>query len=80
MMASAFAKLNLFPKWVSWLGYVASAIYLLAQGDLFATVIPGFPVGDLAGLLGSTLWLVWLIVVGAQFLRTWQAGTGRSFV
>jgi hypothetical protein len=69
MIAAAFDKLGLFPKWVSRLGYVAAAIYLLAQGELFATVIPGFPVWDLAGLIGSTLWLAWLIVVGVRFLR-----------
>ena len=69
MMASAFARLGVVPRWVSWFGYVASGIYLLAQGELFTTVIPSFPVWDLAGLLGSTLWLVWLIIVGFRFLR-----------
>lgn len=69
MLSTAFAKLRLMPRWVSWLGYVASAIYLLAQAELFATVMPGFPVWDLAGLIGSTLWLVWLVVVGVQFLK-----------
>ncbi|MGH7606310.1 MAG: DUF4386 domain-containing protein [Gemmatimonadales bacterium] len=69
MMAAAFAQVRLLPRWVSLLGYVAAAIYLLAQAELFATVIPGFPVWDAAGLLGSTLWLVWLIVVGVGLLR-----------
>ena len=69
MLAAAFAKLKLIPKWASGLGYVASAIYLLAQAELFATIMPGFPVWDLAGLIGSTLWLVWLIVVGLRFLK-----------
>ena len=69
MMASAFDRMRLFPKWISWFGYFASAVYLLAQGDLFATVIPGFPVWELAGLVGSTLWLLWLIMLGVQFLR-----------
>ena len=69
MLAAAFARLRLMPKWVSWLGYVAGAIYLPAQAELFATVMPGFPVWDLAGLIGSTLWLVWLITVGVYFLK-----------
>lgn len=69
MMSAAFSKLKLMPKWVNWLGYISGAIYLLAQAELFATVMPGFPVWDLAGLIGSTLWLVWLIVVGVQFLK-----------
>lgn len=69
MLAVAFSKLKLTPRWVSWLGYVAGAIYLLAQAELFATVVPGFPVWDLAGLIGSTLWLIWLITVGVYFLK-----------
>jgi hypothetical protein len=70
MMSVAFARLTLFPKWVSWMGIIASAIYLLAQAELFATVIPGFPVWDMAGFIGSTLWLLWLIIVGVLFIRT----------
>jgi len=67
-MAYALRKLGLIRAWVSVLGYLASGIYLLAQAELFATVLPAVPVWDLAGLLGSTLWLVWLVVVGVQFL------------
>ena len=69
LLSSAFRKLSLMPTWVSWLGYVSSAIYLLAQAELFATVIPGFPVWSLAGLMGSTLWLVWLVIVGVRFIK-----------
>lgn len=68
-MTHALRKLGFIPAWVSNLGYVASGIYLLAQAELFATVLPGVPVWDLAGLMGSTLWLVWLVVVGVRFLR-----------
>jgi len=69
MLTAAFTKLKLMPRWVGGLGYFASAVYLLAQADLFATVMPGFPVWDLAGLIGSTLWLIWLIATGVQFLK-----------
>ena len=75
MMSAAFSKLNLLPRYVSVLGYVSSAIYLLAQADLFATVMPGFPVWDLAGLVGSTLWLLWLIVAGLGLLKVDQGRT-----
>ncbi len=64
LISYAFAKLNFFPKWIVWLGYGSSAIYVLAQTELFATVMPQFPVVDMAGFLGSTLWIVWLLVVG----------------
>lgn len=70
MMTSAFAQLKLFPKWVMCLGYSSSLIYLLAQTELFATVIPTIPVVDWAGLLGSTLWIVWLLVIGVKMSRT----------
>jgi len=45
----------LFSKWVAWLGWIASAIYLLAQTELLATAIPEFPSFDWAGLFGSLL-------------------------
>ncbi len=69
LISISFVKLKLMPKWVSWLGFISSFIYLLAQAELFATVIPGFPVWDMAGFIGSTLWLVWLIIVGIRFLK-----------
>jgi hypothetical protein len=55
----------MFSKWVAWLGWFASAVYPLPQMELFATAIPNFPVVSWAGLLGSLLWLVWMIIVGA---------------
>ena len=69
LITYAFAKLKLFPKWIIWLGYSSSIIYVFAQAELFATVMPGFPVWDLAGFLGSTLWLIWLIIVGIKFMK-----------
>ena len=70
VIATAFNKLRLFPAWITWFGYVAAGIYLLAQAELFATVIPGFPVWNLAGLIGSTMWLIWLLIIGIKFLKT----------
>lgn len=69
LMTISFAQLKLVPKWVNLLGITSSFIYLLAQAELFATVIKGIPVWDMAGFMGSTLWLVWLIVVGVVFTR-----------
>lgn len=69
MMSISFAKLKQMPKWVNGLGIVSAVIYLLAQSELLATVILGFPVIDMAGFIGSTLWLVWLILVGVKFIK-----------
>ena len=68
MISYAFIKLSVFPKWISWFGIIASIIYLFAQAELFATVIPGFPVWNMAGLIGSTAWLIWLLITGVKFI------------
>lgn len=69
LMSLTFVKHKLMPQWVNGLGIGSSVIYLLAQAELFATVIKDFPVWDLAGFIGSTLWLVWLIIVGVIFIQ-----------
>lgn len=65
----ALLKVNIISKWLAWWGFIASAIYFLAQAELLATVIPGFPVIDMAGFAGSTLWLLWIILVGVKFIK-----------
>ncbi|MFD3405310.1 DUF4386 domain-containing protein [Kribbella sp. NPDC058693] len=52
------------PRWIGWVGLVASLLYLANQGDVLATAIPGFPVWDAAGLIGSTAWGLWTILLG----------------
>lgn len=69
MMTLSFAKLKLMPKWVNALGIISAIIYLMAQAELFATVMKGFPVWEMAGFIGSTLWLVWLVIVGILFIK-----------
>ena len=69
MITSSFAQLKQFPKWTIWLGYISSIIYLLAQTELFATVMPNIPVIGLAGFVGSTLWIVWLLIVGVKIRK-----------
>ena len=70
MISIAFLKLKFFPKWISWLGIISSIIYFLAQAELFATVIPNFPTWNMAGFIGSTLWLIWLIIIGVLFMKS----------
>jgi hypothetical protein len=59
---------GILPRWLGALGLITSSIYLLNQGDILATAIPGFPVWDLAGLLGSTGWGLWITVLGINIL------------
>lgn len=70
LVSISFAKLNVMPKWINWIGYISSCIYFLAQAELFATVIPDFPVWDMAGFIGSTLWLIWLILIGIWLIKS----------
>lgn len=69
IISSIIYQSKMFSKWVAWLGWFASAVYLLAQTELFAKAIPNFPVVSWAGLLGSLLWLVWMIIVGVYLVK-----------
>jgi hypothetical protein len=59
---------RVLPRWLGVTGLAVSAIYLLNQGDVLATAVPGFPVWDLAGLLGSTGWGLWVAALGVTVL------------
>ncbi|WP_264558011.1 DUF4386 domain-containing protein [Flavobacterium sp. N1718] len=69
MITYAFAKLKCVSKATIGLGYVSSGIYVLAQTELFATIIPGFREVPLAGFVGSTLWILWLVLVGIEMIK-----------
>jgi hypothetical protein len=60
---------RVLPRWLGVTGLVVSGMYLLNQGDILATAVPGFPVWDLAGLLGSTGWGLWVAALGIVVLR-----------
>ena len=64
LISMAMFQSPLFRPWLAWLGLAAAAVYSLAQSELLATVLPGFPVVPEAGLIGSLLWLAWLLVMG----------------
>lgn len=70
MISIALQRANVIPGWMSYFAYFASGIYALAQLELFATVMPSLPMWDMAGFLGSSLWLLWLIILGVYFLRS----------
>jgi hypothetical protein len=59
---------RMLPRWVGWAGLGASVLYLFNQGDILATAVPGFPVWDLAGLIGSTGWGLWVAALGVTIL------------
>jgi hypothetical protein len=61
-------RTRVLPRWLGATGLAVSAVYLLNQGDVLATAVPGFPVWDLAGLLGSTGWGLWVAALGITVL------------
>jgi hypothetical protein len=70
---------RVLPRWLGISGLAVSAVYLLNQGDTLATAVPGFPVWDLAGLLGSTGWGLWVAALGVTvLLRPIAGATPRS--
>jgi hypothetical protein len=74
----AVLRRRLLPAWAGVAGLGASALYLLNQGDVLRTAIPGFPVWDAAGFLGSTAWGVWVAAVGAVLLLRRPAATAAA--
>ena len=61
-------RTRVLPRWLGFSGLVVSALYLTNQGDILATSVPGFPVWDLGGLIGSTSWGLWVATLGVVVL------------
>jgi hypothetical protein len=68
LISLSLLKNKAFPRWFSIAGFAASIVYVLAQGELLATAIPGFPVWGAAGLIGSLMWLAWMVALGIILL------------
>lgn len=71
-------RTRVLPRWLGLAGLAVGALYLLNQGDILATAIAGFPVWDLAGLLGSTSWGLWVAALGVTLLLRRADRTGAS--
>lgn len=69
LISLALLKSDVSGIWLGWFGFAAALVYLTAQTELFATVIPGFPVVPEAGLIGSLLWLGWMLMLGVSLVR-----------
>jgi hypothetical protein len=69
---------GILPRWLGAAGLLVSLVYLLNQGGILATAVPGFPVWDLAGLLGSTGWGLWVAALGVCVLARSARRTGPA--
>ena len=65
---------RVLPRWLGVLGLLVSVLYLFNQGDILATALPGFPVFDLAGLVGSSGWGLWVAALGVTLLLRPRTG------
>ena len=68
-------RTRVLPRWLGVVGLLVSALYLFNQGDILATALPGFPVFDLAGLIGSTGWGLWVAALGVTLILRPRAKT-----
>jgi len=66
------------PRWLGVAGLIVSALYLTNQGDILTTAVPGFPVWDLGGLLGSTGWGLWVAALGVMLLLRGTDGSRQD--
>lgn len=71
-------RTRVLPRWLGAAGLLVSLLYLLNQGEILATAVPGFPVWDLAGLLGSTGWGLWVAALGVCILVRFRRGASRQ--
>ena len=68
LVAAMMLSSELFPRWLGWLGSAAAAIYSLGQFELIETVIEDSPFVGPAALVGSLLWLAWMLIMGIRLL------------
>jgi hypothetical protein len=61
-------RTRVLPRSLGFVGLAVSGLYLLNQGDVLATAVPGFPTWDLAGPIGSTGWGLWIAALGVTIL------------
>ena len=73
-------RTRVLPRWLGVTGIAVSAVYLLNQGDTLATAVPGFPVWNLASLIGSTGWGLWVAALGVTVLRSPIHSPGTSII
>jgi hypothetical protein len=67
-LSVVIVRTGVLPRWLGLAGILVSLLYLLNQGDILATAVPGFPVWDLAGLIGSSGWGLWVAALGVCIL------------
>jgi hypothetical protein len=71
-LSVAILRARLAPALLGWVGVVLTPLWILGQSELLATVIPGFPVLEVAPIAFMG-WEAWLLAVGGWWLLRPQA-------
>jgi hypothetical protein len=79
VLSIVILRARMLPNWLGASGLVVSGLYLLNQGDVLAAAVPGFPIWNLAGLLGSTGWGLWVAALGVTILLRPVAPAAPTF-
>jgi hypothetical protein len=69
VLSAVVLRTRVLPAWLGVGGLAVSVLYLFNQGDVLATAVPGFPVWEPAGPLGSSLWGLWVVALGVCVWR-----------
>ena len=69
---------TIFRPWLGWFGLFGAAVHSFAQLELIATVIDDFPDWEQAGLIGSLLWLAWMLIIDVRLVTTKTFPTSAS--
>lgn len=68
LLSVVILRSRVLPRWLGITGIVASALFLINQGDVFATAITGFAAWDLGALIGSAAFGLWIAALGVVLL------------
>jgi hypothetical protein len=69
VISAGMFRSRLFQPWLGVLGVVASVLYLLSQSEILHTAISSVPEIPVVGLVGSSLWGLWMLLLGVALLR-----------
>jgi Domain of unknown function (DUF4386) len=69
-VSAVVLRSRVLPRRLGTTGLAVSALYLLNQGDILATAVPGVPAWHLAGAVGSSLWVLWVVALGVGVWRS----------
>ena len=68
LLSVVILRSRVLPRWLGIAGIVASALFLINQGDVFATAVNGVVTWDLGALIGSAAFGLWIAALGVVLI------------